>query len=135
MSVSGGRVRVTRPFPAWVAMLDQPLALLWPLLGVQGGPGAKKAEEKRMEYGKCTYLLREKSITSTVQLSMTTPCYGNGPRFFGARSRISRKEDAPNDLPTTDRPTYPPLDRPGISDHGLNKMRTWKNKCLDKAKL
>jgi len=34
---------------------------------------------------------------------------------------------APTDLPTTDRPTHPPLDRPGISDHGLNKMRTWKN--------
>jgi len=27
------------------------------------------------------------------------------------------------------------VNRPGISDHGLNKMRTWKNKCLDKAKL
>lgn len=58
---------------------------------------------------------------------MTTPCYGNGPRFFGARSRISRKEkDAPTDL----LPTDPPLYRPRISDHGLNQSRTRKKTNL-----
>ena len=107
-----------------------------PCLGSKGVQALRKPRRRGWNTESVhTYYGKNQLLLLYNQSSLTTPCYGNGPRFFGARSRISRKEDAPNDLPTTDRPTYPPLDRPGISDHGLNKMRTWKNKCLDKAKL
>ena len=122
------------PQPGWRCR-PSPWRLSGPCLGSEGFqalralPRLRNTESVHNFYGKNQLLLLYN------QSSLTTPCYGNGPRFFGARSRISRKEDAPTDLPTTDRPTHPPLDRPGISDHGLNKMRTWKNICLDKAKL
>ena len=81
-----------------------------------------------MEYGMCTYILREKSITSTVLYNhLRRPHATEMDQDFSAHE--AGYHERKTHLLTYYRPTNSPLYRPRISDHGLKKSRT-RNKQI-----